>query len=174
MRANKLLIFLALPVLCACQQTPYGVEGPLLYEVARKQTLVVLNRPLTIPVQRARTYLQFGREISAQQVDRFESNCEFEVRTLRNVPVRINPDTFMVTKVTYDEDGSEGFLTGMHLEIGSGATIKYITTIKISSPRQPDVLQMICSWEEGVTRGHQLSFEQFKAAVGPYITLRAQ
>ena len=165
----SIVVISALP---GCQQAAFQQEGPLLYEAVRKGDKVLLNKPLTIPVQRARTYLQGGHEIGAQQVDRFEPNCEFEVRTLRETRVEIAPDAFIVNRVRNYEEGSEGFFSSFQLGVRSSATIKYQTTLKMSSERQPDVLQLVCSWEETASRGHYLSVEQFKNAVGAYISLQ--
>ncbi len=173
MRFLRLLLsVVSLSALLGCQQAMHQKEGPLLYEAVKNGDKVVLNKAISIPLQRARTYLQGGREISAQQVDRFEPSCEFEVRTLRDTRVEIAPDTFAVNRVRNYEEGSEGFFSSFQLGVRSSATIKYQTTLRMSSERQPDVLQLICSWEETASRGHYLRVEQFKNAVGAYISLQ--
>jgi len=158
-------------LLVGCQATGRAPAEPLLHEHYRQGGQLTLNQPVTIPVQRARTYLQGGAEIGEKQVARLEPICELEVRTLRDTPVTVKPDIFSVVRVRLNEDGSEGFSSSFSFGFGE-ALIKYVTELRLQSPRQPDVLQLVCSHHEYASRGHYMSVSQFQQAVGKYLSIR--
>lgn len=139
-------------VLAACQQAPVRDEASYLSRVGVGSTFVV-NESLMVPVGRARVFLQGGRVVTKVGLDRYRPHCNFEVRSLSDGSLRIEPDTFLVTRVIVDEEEVVSRPQSLHYaalglggDMGGGGInmITHLVRHRLHSERQPEVMYLTC------------------------------
>ena len=118
---------------------------------------LVLNRPLTIPAQRAHIMLQHGEPHTA--ADQFEVACRFEVRDLG--PRVIQPDTFLISGYSNQQEWEN-----------HPHTKRFYKTIRLISERQPGILPMVCEYFDWPLHGRPVTQAQVEAALGEYFSFR--
>ena len=84
--------------LYACQSTALKPGEQSLNHIPAS-SLLTLNKPLVIPAQLARVYLQAGHIVTTGELNRYNPFCNLEVNTLHSTPVTISPDTFTITRI---------------------------------------------------------------------------
>ncbi len=147
---HKSLITVALCLLVmACRQAPVRDEDSPLMRVSPGST-VTLHQVLTVPAGHARVFLQGGKVRAKTRLDRYRPHCNFEVRSVSDGSLRIEPDTFVVTVVSEDEEEVVYLpqplrLAGWSLD-GGGSSILLTRFVKhrLHSPIQPQVMRLTC------------------------------
>lgn len=147
----KMLVIVAMTlVLTACQQAPVRDESSYLSRVAVGSKFV-LHESLTVPVGHARVFLQDGKVVDKVRLDRYRPHCNFEVRSVSDGTLRIEPDTFLVIGVDEDEEeivSRPQLLRNVVLDSSEeGGGISMITlyvTHWLFSERQPEVMRLTC------------------------------
>jgi hypothetical protein len=111
-----------------------------------------LLRPLLVPPENARVFVQEGKMLPSLSFNQYQISCSFEVRQLSEQPQTIEVDTFVVNRVQQ-----------MQEEVASWRTVK-LASLQLSdaavdssppdifrgwhfwlhSDKQPNVLRMTC------------------------------
>ena len=157
MPAVKLLypILIAL-TLAGCQSMTTDDRNSVWFRMPPGAVLV-LNRELTIPAQRAHIMLQHGR--AHLVASSFEVACRFEVRDLG--PRMIQPDTFLITSYS----GQQEWENYPH-------TRRYYKTIRLQSEHQADILPMVCEYFTEPLLGRAITQAEIEEALGDYFSFR--
>ena len=177
--------------LTACVSGPYPVTSP--YFKIPTGSQVEIRQPLTIPPNRARVYLQYGKVVSEKDKDRYQPHCWFLSWKILEMPQIIDIDTFSVVESQKDEEivrnapniklasnsprGSAGvgISTGGIMDpLGGSAplAVVYTTQIHIHSDRQPDIRMLECSHWDDPSSGEHLTIAQMQSALGQLATIR--
>jgi len=170
---NKLILLFGILLLTACATGPYPVTSP--YYQVPTGSRVELKQTLTIPPNRARTYMQYGRVVTAKQKDQYYPHCWFLSWKVFNRAQVIKPDIFIVTKAQKFEEVIQipgpYLLASLHGSIGlrqdGGPTaVEYSTRLSIHSDAQPDIQQFVCSYWEDPVDGKHLTVAEMQKALG--------
>ncbi len=142
---KRILLLLLLSLLGGCLLPDYRDED--------SGYRLVLHRPVTVPPERARVFIQEGR-VTGTGFDSYRVSCNLEVRRLSERPQVIEPDTFVVNRVQafFEEVARNRWsprrLAGLGLaggEVDSGLSdIFRGWHFWLHSPRQPDVIRLTC------------------------------
>jgi len=153
---SKLLPLLVLLIIPACQSGPYSADSP--YYRIPVGSRVEVKKVLTIPANRARVYLQFGKSIQPGEVDQYSAHCWFLSWEVLNKNQTINPDTFIVTHVQEFEDhvlrqGTMLLASSRKVHFwgvdGGSTAIEYSTEFTIHSDEQQNIRKLVCNhWED--------------------------
>ena len=177
-RAGLLLLFLAVT---ACQPlSSYPVNSPFYQPPSGSQ--LVLNQPLEIAPDHATVRFQSGKIV--QHVFELDTNCVFELRTVKDVAQRVEPDTFMVTKVHSSMSQMQSSagqprpgLIKAHMGGEDTGSVRFFfkTEMFLRSERQPQVFMLTC--QHGWDPGSDFQYErpptvaEMQKALGAYFTL---
>ena len=118
---------------------------------------LVLNRPLTIPAQRAHIMLQHGE--AAVAASEFDVACRFEVRDLG--PRTIAPDTFLITSYSSQQEW-----------VNHPHTKRFYKTIRLQSKLQAGIMPMVCEYFDWPMPGRPVTQAQIEEALGDYFSFR--
>jgi hypothetical protein len=122
-------------------------------------------------------YIQNGKSIFYSEVKVWRPNCKFEIKTIKNTPQIIEPDSFKITRFNLDTDlvsnsviqlASLGILSA---DSGGATAEIYVTEMFLYSEKQPDVLRLSCQYWEDPQDGNYLSLLQVKNTLGDIIQL---
>jgi hypothetical protein len=148
------------------------------YNLPPVGSTLVLKKPITVPAGETRIFLQHGKLYRKADFDRYEASCSLELRKLADQPRRIEPDSFLVSrvqrltqevvqtgqprrgllKVAWDEGGKPMVVRGYHLWLGSA--------------RQPDVMRMTCrGYFNDINRADPPSLNDVIRSLGDYAEL---
>ncbi len=83
--------------------TSCATQPPASLMDVQAKEVFVLNTPIRIEPNRARSFIQFG-QLSGGGFDHSEPHCRIEVRTLSETPQTIQPERFIIQRVTIDEE----------------------------------------------------------------------
>jgi hypothetical protein len=147
---------LAVLILTGCQSLATGDRTSIWYRLP-SGTQLVLNRPLTIPAQRAHVMLQHGEVLPA--ADSGTVACRFEVRDLG--PRVIEPDTFLITDYSSQQEWE-------HYPYSR----RYYKTLRLKSEHQAGILPMVCEYFDWPELGRPVTQAAIEAALGDYFTFR--
>lgn len=145
---------------------------------------IVLNRPVTIPADRASVWIQDGAVTAYSAVDKYRPHCRFEVRSLESTPRTVQPGRFAVRRVQREIEGllGGGFapvaafgVFGVFGADGGPSPTPYITRLYLRSAEQPDVRSLACQqWEDSTLGSSQhLTMAEFRNALGDLFTVQA-
>ena len=150
-------------------------------------SILRVNHPVTIPANEARVSLQFGKQVSLQQLDKWEPYCQLVVRTLSREAVQIPAGDFRITRVVRDEEPFTRLKNTRRVMIAStddnlsflyesSASPNYtwlITTyMSLQSNEYSDIYRLICGqvWDGYTSR--RLYIDEFKEAAGDFLTIK--
>lgn len=171
---------MALTLVAACQTPPFSPDSPLT-PVPVDSTLV-LHQQLIMPPQTVSLWFQNGRQMHPNDLDRYDPHCKFETLQMQDSAKTVEPDTFVVHKVTRWDDyamqpvqlASSRFALGMGHDDGGPSHVNTTTEMFLRSARQPDVYRLICSqWEDPAATDH-VTINQIRRALGETFTLHLQ
>lgn len=138
---------------------------------------LVLHRKLTIPSERASLYIQDGEVRPHKAVDQYYPHCKFEVLDIKTRPQTIEPDTFIIKKITREPDYLGGtqpgrYATAGKFQISDGSSpYNYATLLYLNSTRQPRVHLLVCSHWEDPTDASHLTLQQIRHTLGSIFSL---
>jgi hypothetical protein len=170
------LLIVSTMVLTACQSWHEPSETSPYYAVPVGSRLI-LNQPITIPADKASIYIQRGQAVSYSGRDFYYANCQFEVNTVKSVAQTIEPDEFIVNRVSQRIEVNRLFVPGtMIAGMGihkSDVTDKfYGRVLYLRSSKQPDVFRISCGrWDDRPLSNH-LTIQEIRGALGDLFTLR--
>jgi len=177
MRKLVFLLFV-IATLDGCATGPYPVTSSY-YRIPAGSRLL-LKQTLTIPPNRARVYIQYGKVVSAKKKDQYYAHCWFLSSKVLDTAQIITPDTFIVTKTQkYEDDvqiqgtyllaGLHG-VTGTHSD-GGPTAVEYSTTLTIHSDTQADIIQFVCSYWEDPLDAEHLTVAEIQKTLGDIATI---
>lgn len=143
-------------LLTACQSVATNDPGSVWFRIPPGSELV-LNRPLSIPAQRAHVMLQHGTAAGA--ASEFEVACRFEVRDLG--PRVIQPDSFLIT----------GYGSQQEWE-NYPHTRRFYKTFRLKSKHQSGIMPMVCEYFDWPLFGRPVTQAQIEEALGDYFSFR--
>ncbi|MGM0593313.1 MAG: hypothetical protein ACQETD_02160 [Pseudomonadota bacterium] len=137
-------------LLVACQQTPVRDE-----DSSRSRleigTTVVLEEALSVPAGHARVFLQFGKVREKTRLKRYQPHCNFEVRSVSDGSLRIEPDSFTITERLEDEveivEGGAPRLVAAATLVATADSMPQLNRFvryRLDSAHQPEVLYLTC------------------------------
>jgi hypothetical protein len=184
MRADRILLWLCVALLSACQTMGEREDSPH-YAVPVGSTLV-LNRPVEIPPYQAGVYLQAGQV--APGVNRYAPHCRFELTTVAERAQRVEPDRFLVRRVSRPWGQTRAptepvHVAGVHIGIGvvfgvggsrqDGPGLAILRTVlDLSSERQPQVYRLTCEQWDDFARARHVTVREIREALGELFTLQ--
>lgn len=120
----------------------------------QKGEVFILKQALTIPAEKARVYIQFGK--AAAGFSHFEQHCRLEIKQLQDKMTVIQPDKFRISKVSIGEEqvASNRATPSIQLAFTGSAlasndnqrpeTMDYVH-LYLRSAKQPNVLRLTCA-----------------------------
>jgi len=165
-------------LLAGCQQTPAMDEASPRSRIA-VGSRIVLHKALLVPAGHARVFLQFGKVTDKSRLDVYLPHCDFETKEVSSGNLRIEPDTFTVTRV---DDGEEqvvlrrGGLLHAAMRVGDGAVSMRVHFVHhwLQSERQPGVMRMTCHGGFVLSEPMAVpypSVNDIRVALGEYVEL---
>lgn len=164
----------------ACQQGPVRDESSTRSRVGVGSTFV-LHEALLVPQGHARVFVQGGKVVAKVRLERYYPHCNFEVRSVSDGTLRIEPDTFLVTDVDEDEEEvvrrpqSQRYaaLAVDSDSMDGGVTmIAHFVTHWLYSERQPEVVRLICHGGfDAPFYARAPSIAEIRQALGGLVTL---
>lgn len=172
----RLLLVVSIVFLTACQSWHEPSETSPYYTIPVGSKLI-LNQPISISPGKASVYIQRGQIVPYNGRDTYYANCKFEVNTIRQIPQTIEPDEFVVDRVSQKIEVNRFFAPGTMLAgIGSDKSDVmskfYSRLLYLRSSKQPDVLRISCGrWDYRPLSNH-LTIQEIRGALGDMFTLR--
>jgi hypothetical protein len=174
---NLFLICLA-AMLWSCD-TPRGPETP--YYRFPYDSRLALNRALEIPANWATARIQYGKMVPFGHVQEHDPHCIFEINTVREVPQRVEPDSFAIVRVERSMSSLAAASSGFSFFIGSAwadvdrpSQMFYKTIFTLRSERQPQVRWLTCQSDQhaaGIGIPRHLTVPEIRQALGELFTL---
>lgn len=170
-------------LLTACQALyPRDERSPAYVPPA--ETIVTLNRALTIPGDATSVYVQNGQVVSLRDVEKYHPHCKFEVWSRSDAARIVEPDSFRVKRSVQEmQMGSRtpdyqvaaigiGVFIGANGDDGGAAFQLFATQLFLQSERQPDVYRLSCQQWGYLDTGEHVSISDMRRALGSVMTLR--
>jgi hypothetical protein len=168
------IVFLA-AVLSACQSdaTYYASPEDNPAYLPATGTKLALHQPLTIAPDKAGVYLQYGKTTEFNQIQRYSAHCRFEVYKLSTEHQLIQPDTFIIHKISQQQSAAD---FSPYRKIGrydgGVAYLYYATEFYLTSTTQPNVFRLTCGHWLLANEGRYLSLMEIRSTLGDVITLQ--
>lgn len=147
---TRLLAAALLLMLTACQQAPVRDEDSPRSRIAPGST-VVLNKPLTVPAGHARVFLQGGEVRDKVRLKRYYPHCNFEIRSVSDGTLRIEPGRFLVTDLSTDEVElvrRQGAMQYAALRLSDGGDmmpqVARLIHHRLHAEGRPEVMRLTC------------------------------
>ena len=135
---------------------------------------LILKNDIAIPPDNAGVMLQGGQVMSQRSVNQYYPNCRLEVNAILPTAQTVKADEFLVTHVStnsYMVGARDGFVkVGLNLAT-SNSWFNYVTIMKLSSERQPQVRSLTCQQWGDQAFGKQASIQQMRTALGDFFSL---
>lgn len=179
----KLTTLVALPLLLAgCQQLPVADEGSPRSRIAVGSHLI-LHQTLTLTAGHARVFMQHGQVVAKTKLDAYQPHCNFEVRSVSRGASTIEPDDFVVTALTEDQEevvqgpqSQQYAALGNMVVMGGDATLVMVTRFirhQLESSHQPEVMRLTC--HGGFSEPWQVAYpsiDEIRQSLGELVTLQ--
>jgi len=168
-----------LVMLFACSVNDSKDESSVFFAVPVGSVLK-LNTEVIISGDQVASYVQNGKLMSYDVVDKYYPNCKFEIYTMSEQSRKIEQDTFEIIKVV-DEVESSSIQKNTQLAVLGNAyafgmldrshVFNYATMMYLKSEKQKDVYRMTCQHWEDLRDDRYLTIEQMREAMGEVFTL---
>lgn len=166
-------------IVAGCQQSPVRDESSPRSRIP-VDSVIVLEKPLTIPAGHARVFLQGGKVKAKSKINRYHPHCNFETRQLSDGTLTIEPDRFIVTQLVGDETEivhQQGPLRYAALRrVGGEAFVSQTSRFiehYLDSEKQPGVMRMTCHGGFGEPWLVKYpSVAEIRKALGEYVRLK--
>jgi len=138
---------------------------------------LVLRDALEVPAREDSAYFQRGRTVRWYDVNIYGTWCVLKLAAKRDAPQTIQADEFVVGKVWSERRYYLGAAPGVRLAAMSfdrddGETYEVMATVmRLHSPRQPEVVQLVCA-DWGLPQGGTyLTVHKIRRTLGDYLRL---
>lgn len=173
-------VFISAGLLTACAAT----GGTTLKSLGPGDVSTVeVTRTLPLKYKKARVHIQGGEVIRPRSVDRFDPSCSIGLNSKRDnkrLISAINPGRFTIRDTRRRKDVSmskpmpvqlasnSDSIPVLHIAAGGigPSTSFYITEFRLYSEEQPQVYDLICSYDTGGAMGHYLSLDEMNDTLG--------
>lgn len=166
-------------MLFACSVNDTRDESSVFFAVPVGSVLK-LNTDVTISGDQVATYVQNGKLMSYDAVDKYYPNCKFEIYTMSEQSRKVEQDTFEIIKVV-DEVESSSIQKNTQLAVLGNTyafgmldrsyVFNYATMLYLKSAKQKDVYRMTCQHWEDLRDDRYLTITQMREAMGEVFTL---
>lgn len=165
--------------LYACSVNPTTDENSAFYNVPVGSS-IRLNQDVTINGEQVAVYVQNGRLMPYDEVNKYNPNCKFEIYTMSEQPRIVKQDTFRIIKVVDDIESSSlqkstqlALLDDvfMFVSLDMSNVFNYATMMYLNSEKQKDVYRMTCQHWEDIKDDRYLTVTQMREAMGEIFTL---
>jgi hypothetical protein len=174
---TRIGIFSLLLMVGACQLASVNKNVDSPFYPPPVGSRLILKKDLTIPAYSAAVMLQGGQVIGQHSINQYQPNCRLELNAVLPTPQTVTADEFLVTHVTTNSyqvrthDGHDGFVKA-GLNLASGFSFNnYVTFMKLSSARQPQVRSLTCQQWGDPALGTQVSIQQMRETLGDFFSL---
>ena len=156
---KPLIIGCCIVALSACQTVPTRNKD-YAHQRIGPGSLLVLEKPLKVPAQGTSVHIQRGQPVPANGIDELSPHCIFQLWTRGEDSRRIEPDSFLVTKVRW---GVRHSALGAPVLVASGrgditgdspTQLFYDTEFFLRSDTQTDVYLLTCRIDQMHAGGH--------------------
>jgi len=135
-----------------------------------------LQSPISIAPNEGKVLIQDGKIVTSYWgVDAYYPNCTFELRNNAEVERIVEPDNFIITRVSRDTEDVMLHLPAIVADSGSGGggppNTESITIMDLKSEKQPEVMRMSCQQWDNPNEATHLSIEQIRKTLDPLFTL---
>jgi hypothetical protein len=151
--SSRLIIMLLLGVsLPGCSRLVV-TDPAALYYVPPVGSRVVVKQRLTVPPERTRVFLQYGKVVTHRDLNYYAVNCNFEVNTLTDQPRYIEPGDYAVT---YSERRTDTIVRrgpvqlaaltlSSSINLRDGAPLEFeAIRLRLTSTVTPDIRELAC------------------------------
>ena len=169
----RLAAMFMLLLLASCQSVQPYDENSRFYQVPAGSRLT-LNKQVTIAPNLARTYFQYGKQISKKQIEKYQPHCYLLLSTLSENEQLVQPDTFTIHKVERDfiVSADQQRYAGASMNMFDTSLVEYVNIYQLSSATQPNVLSLNClQWSDSSDRLY-LTVGEVRQALGGYFSLQ--
>jgi hypothetical protein len=168
--------------LCGCQTGSYVGNENSPYYVVPPGSRLILERELTIPADALATYIQNGRVLSNNEVQRLYPFCKFDLARLAPHPRTVQPDEIVVIRtvqeISYGASAqaeriyAAGFGFGGLFNLDGPSMQTFSTRMDLRSEKQPDIFRLTCAqWgERGIDR--HVTISEIRRTLAGVFTLR--
>lgn len=176
------LFFLIIPLSLgtSCQAPPFSPNSPL--TPVPVQSTLTLHQPLRIAPGTVSLWFQDGKQMPANDLNRYYPHCKFETWQMLDHEKTVEPDTFVIHKVVRWDDYAMQSMQlaasrisvgiGVHINGSDPGPINTATEMFLRSERQPDVYRLICSQWEDATEANHVTINQIRRALGDTFSLQ--
>ena len=173
----RYLLVSLLLVLTACQTYPtLNEDSP--YSAVPRESRLILHKAIALAPEQTRVYLQHGGVVPFENRDAFYAHCRIELSPTKQIAPTIEPDEFVIYKVTQQILVSDGPPPGQLLAGGSGSdkdgidSKLYARILHLRSARQPGVLRLRCQRWDDLAFSKHLSISEIRETLGNTLTLQ--
>lgn len=184
MRARSVCVILTVLLTgCAAAGSYQGDETSPYYAVPAGSRLT-LHQAIPFPPERVSVYIQNGRVLPLEEVQRYHPFCKFELYDRRDQARTVAPDRITITKVlqqplpdAYTQAGPILLVRLPLAQMGNGrdggpVIQSFITRMDLRSESQPEVYRLTCAhWTYSGT-DRPLTIREIRRTLDPLFTLR--
>ncbi len=133
-----------------------------------------LQQSLQIETGWARSFIQGGQPVLRRDIDKFETYCSIEGKTVAQpgMTIRIEPDLFRITRIRHSHivGGIFGGILNHDEDVGP---VESEVDIYLQSLKQPDVIRIRCvKWEPEAIHAKPVSLGEVRATLGSVAAIR--
>lgn len=174
-------------VLAACQ-TPYQGNEESPYYVVPAGSRLILNKELSFNPDQVSVYVQNGKVMRLNELQKYDPFCKFELYRLVHTPRTIAPGEIDVTRAMQGHyfylfsQTARPYYTAMSLphvvlggsfEQGGTPLESFVVRMDLHSEKQPEVYRMTCiRWSTNPSRYEYPSIVEMRQTLKPLFTLR--
>lgn len=174
MKKYSFVLFLVM-TLSACANNSTSSAYTYSYAVPTGSTLQ-LNTTLEIMPEQVSVYMQNGKVVAEDVIDRYYPYCKFEIYSIDDSRRQVEPDRFTIRRVVDEMEETAALATqqfaSLNLVSNGPIVYTYVTNMYLHSDNQPDVYRMACMHWESVLDDNYLTAEQMRTAMGDLFTLK--
>jgi hypothetical protein len=108
---------------------------------------LVLKQPLQVSAERSRVFIQLGETMQLEDFDRYQANCNFELRELAAQAQTIQPQTFTINRVE-----------GLMVEVVKTDSTYGVVSVGLNDQGTPMVTQGYHFWFDAEQRSNVMRF----------------
>lgn len=171
---RSILLMALFMLTTACQTYPPSSEDSPYYAVPLGSRLT-LNRPIRISSGQTQVHFQGGEIVPYEDLDAYYAHCRLRLSLSTPILGAIEPDEFVVHKVTQEIRVS--YMTLVLASAGDSDddavdTKFYARILHLRSKRQPGVLRMSCQRWDDLAFSKHMSIREIRETLDDVFTLR--
>jgi hypothetical protein len=174
MKTRAIFFAVLILALFGCQTAPVN-----LHRQVPVHSMIHLNTELTFHPGVVGLYIQDGQIVKPNSIDSYRPHCSIELDTKAHRVTRIQPDSFIVYRVRYEENnaslGMPSSILSVAINSANGISWElYSTVLYLKSERQPQIYRMVCEHLDDPQDPKHVSIEQIKHTLGELMHLEVR